>query len=422
MRHTHTRKLTVLVLSFSILLSFIAAPYANAQNPAVKKSPQKPLLPISKTAGSMPGQNSKEMILAKARAYLTQNNIKVVAVEATQQNVEQFRADLIAILNAQRGTLIGFNLPGVDSVDKAIAKAQSFTTEDLMKLNSVADLTDLKTLIVQQSQIIATGVELRKKEIAVRQQKLAAAKAAGLYPGAFPEPEYTLSICPANPQPAEALFAAGLIFIAAELVKNLAALACEQTILGFNGALVCLVTEAIFGAANFAFFYVEFCDEDTTGAGIKAGYERAEYIKDQLDFSIQNDNNNKAMLSTQLTNAENHIVTNDNNNKATLSNQAVNVQTLATRIAVELNLASDLTTGAAVGVYQLPASQGGYLEIARQILIDTYNAQLAAAGAGVVIYNPSAELSLGATYTAQGKYREAYYQYRKGYRSVVKYP
>ena len=85
-------------------------------------------------------------------------------------------------------------------------------------------------------------------------------------------------------------------------------------------------------------------------------------------------------------------------------------------------MASDLTTVTGVSLFQLPASRGGYLEVARQILIDTYNAHVAAAGAGVTVYNPSAELSLGATYTSQGKYREAYYQYRKGYRNVVKYP
>ncbi|HEX9004349.1 MAG TPA: hypothetical protein VGB07_30830 [Blastocatellia bacterium] len=418
MRHTATHKLTVFGLAFSMLISLMAAPRANAQDRAAKKTDQK----IFPAAGQMPGQTNKARILADAREYLVRNKIKAVRVEATQESVEQFRNDLIAILNAQRGTLIGYNLPGVGNVDTAIATAQGFTTEDLMKLKSVADLTDLKGLIVQQSQVIARSVELRRKEMAQRQQRLTAAKAAGTYPGPFPEPEYTTSICPANPQPAEALFAAGLIFLIADLVKSLAALACDQTILGFNGALVCLVTEAIFGAASFAFFYVEFCDEDTSGAGINVSYDRAEYIKDQLEFSIQNDNANKAMLSTQLTNAENHIVTNDNNNNAALSSQAASALTLTTRIAIELNLASNLTTDAAVALYQLPASRGGYLEIVRQTLIDTYNAQVAAAGAGVTVYNPSAELSLGATYTTQGRYREAYYQYRKGYRSVVKYP
>ena len=127
-------------------------------------------------------------------------------------------------------------------------------------------------------------------------------------------------------------------------------------------------------------------------------------------------------MSTQISNIENHIVSNGNNNKAALSTQTAAFQVLTIRNAIERNLAVDANTTAAVALFQLPASRGGYLEVARQILIDTYNAQVAAAGAGVTVYNPSSELSLGATFTSQGKYREAYYQYRKAFRSVVKYP
>ena len=165
------------------------------------------------------------------------------------------------------------------------------------------------------------------------------------------------------------------------------------------------------------------CQIDT-GAVAPTGaiFNRLEYIHNQLDYSIANDNANKAMLSTQLANAENHVVSNDNNNKAALSSQSGSFQTLATRMAIEANLAEDPTSFSGAGLFETPASQGGYLEVARQILIDSYNAHVAAAGAGVTVYNPSNELSLGATFTAQGKYREAYYYYRKGYRSVVKYP
>jgi hypothetical protein len=128
------------------------------------------------------------------------------------------------------------------------------------------------------------------------------------------------------------------------------------------------------------------------------------------------------MRTRQLTNAENHIFTNDNNNKAALSSQTSSFQTLTIRTAIERNLAADPATVAAVALFQLPASRGGYLETVRQTLIDTYNAQVAAAGPGVVIYNPANELSLGATFTTQGKYREAYYYYRRAFRSIVKYP
>lgn len=92
------------------------------------------------------------------------------------------------------------------------------------------------------------------------------------------------------------------------------------------------------------------------------------------------------------------------------------------RREVETNLAADPTTTAAIGLFQMPATQGGYLEIARKTLMDIYASQVAVAGPGVIVYNPVNELALGATLTAAGKFREAYYQYRRGYRLVVKYP
>ena len=404
-----------------VLLILLAVPQLLAQTRLSSDAPQNGKERLQTGNTNMPGRISQEKVLADARNFIARNNIKGTRVAATQQSVEQYRDDLVAILAAQRATLVGFNLPGTERIDAVSASLQAMTTEDLLKLKDVADLSALKTLIVQQSLVISRSVELHKRELIQRQQRLSAAKAAGLYPGSFPEAQYSV-LCPLNPQPNEALFAAGVIFVAAELVAALANVGCSQEVFGTNGKLVCIITEVIRSAAAFAHFYVEFCAENTDAGAIVGTYQRLEYIKDQLEFSIQNDNNNKAMLSTQLSNAENHIVTNDNNNLATLTGQAASALTLRVRQAVEANLASDLTTIAGVSLFQLPASRGGYLEVARQLLIDTYNAHVAAAGTGVVIYNPSGELSLGATYTTQGKYREAYYQYRRGYRSVVKFP
>ena len=94
----------------------------------------------------------------------------------------------------------------------------------------------------------------------------------------------------------------------------------------------------------------------------------------------------------------------------------------ALRREIESNLASDLTTTAAIGTFQMPNSQKGYLEEVRQILMDIYAEQVAAAAGAVVIYNPVNELALAQTLTNARKYKEAYYQYRMAYRLVVKYP
>ena len=92
------------------------------------------------------------------------------------------------------------------------------------------------------------------------------------------------------------------------------------------------------------------------------------------------------------------------------------------RREIESNLAADPTTTAAIGSFQMPDTQKGQLETVRQILMDIYAEQVAAAAGAVPVYNPAPELALGATLTAARKYREAYFQYRRAYRLIVKYP
>jgi hypothetical protein len=277
----------------------------------------------------------------------------------------------------------------------------------------LVDLTSLKEAVLQQKALITQSFASRT------------ARTAQFSPN-DPFPEVGMaSVCPL-PITTEAAFTSGLVLLAAGFAKALAADACNQIIAvlisGGNLALLCIITDVIYFAARIIDYPIQFCYNDGTSSQISAIFDRLEYIHNQLDFSIANDNTNKALLSTQLTNAESHIVTNDNNNKAALSSQIDSFKTLTVRASIERNMAADPANTAGVGLFQLPASKGGYLEVVRQTLIDTYNAQVAAAGPGVTIYNPATELSLGATLTSQGKYREAYYYYRKGFRSVVKYP
>ncbi|MEP7336331.1 MAG: hypothetical protein ABI977_01075 [Acidobacteriota bacterium] len=336
-------------------------------------------------------------------------------LEPTQANFDQFQSGLLAILNAQKETAQMMHLSPIDRLDSAIQQVAALKLSDIGKMQiQMIELSQLKDAVLQQKGLMAQMFANR------------ASRTAQFSPtDPFPEAGYSL-FCPLNPQPQEVAYAAGFVLLAAELVRDVALRGCElaQFILGVGGntRLLCIITDTVYFAAQLIYYPIKFCHDDTP-AGRVAGYiERAQYIHDQLTFSVENDNTNKALLSTQLTNAENHVVTNDNNNKAALSGQTASFQALTIRMEIEANLADDPAKITGNGLFQLPASQGGYLEVARQILIDVYNARVAAAGPGVVIYNPSSDLSLGATFTAQGKYSEAYYYYRKGYRSVVKYP
>jgi hypothetical protein len=337
----------------------------------------------------------------------------------TEDNFNKYKSDLLTILTAQRSTLVVMHLTDpelLSQVDASIQEVQALSFSELGEnYPGFPDLTQLKLVITNQqlqvAQAYARGGSVVKQ----------------FTPGdPFPETKYA-SYCPLSPQPPEVAFTSGLVKLVADQVYEISEDFCDQiqSILGVGGnfALACIVTKIIQKVATAIDYPIQQCHIDTGNvAQSSAIFSRLEYIHDQLDYSIANDNTNKALLSTQLTNAENHIVSNDNNNKTALSTQLNSFQALSTRMTIETNLAEDPAAYAATGLFETPASQGGYLELARQILIDTYNAHVAAAGAGVTIYNPATELSLGATYTAQGKYREAYYYYRRGYRNVVKYP
>jgi hypothetical protein len=336
-------------------------------------------------------------------------------VEPTQENFDRFRSDLLVILKAQKETATLMRIAPLGSLDSAIQQMEALKLNDVGKTQiQMIELSQLKDAVVQQKGLMARTFANRP------------AQAAQFSPtDPFPGASYSV-FCPLNPQPPEVAFAAGFVLLAAELVRDIALRVCEQTqlVLGIGGntRLLCIITDTVYFAAQLVYYPIKFCHDDTPAGQVAGSAARTQYIHDQLNFSIGNDNTNKALLSTQLTNAETHVVTNDNNNKAALSGQTAAFQTLAVRAEIEANLAEDPATLTATGLFETPASQGGYLEVARQILIDTYNAHVAAAGPGVTVYNPASELSLGASFTAQGKYREAYYYYRRGYRSVVKFP
>jgi hypothetical protein len=346
----------------------------------------------------------------------------------TEANFNKYKSDLLAIMTAQKATLVMMQVTTDDIVsqlDSSMQQLQALNFSDLGEnYPGFPDLTALKAGVLGQQQMMAQGFAKGGPKVAQFVQ--AADPCDPFTPDCpFPPIKYA-SFCPLNPQPPEVAYTSGLLLLTAKTVREIALDFCNQIteILGGGGnfRLACIATDIVYYAAKAIDYPIQACHGDTNLVATAIIFERLKYIHDQLDYSIANDNKNHALLTTQLTNAENHIVTNDNNNKASLSGQIGSFQTLSTRMAIEANLAEDPASFAGVGLFETPASQGGYLEVARQILIDTYNAHVAAAGPGVTVYNPSSELSLGATYTSQGKYREAYYYYRKGYRSVVKYP
>ncbi len=99
----------------------------------------------------------------------------------------------------------------------------------------------------------------------------------------------------------------------------------------------------------------------------------------------------------------------------TLLTNLANFQAQHLRLQIEENLAAG-TNDAAVGQFELPASKGGHLELARTITLETID-KLQAAGQN--IRNARALFAKGDQYRAAGKYKDAYDQYRQAYRAAT---
>lgn len=121
-----------------------------------------------------------------------------------------------------------------------------------------------------------------------------------------------------------------------------------------------------------------------------------------------------APSSTALTDANGLANTINAREDTTLANTAA-LQALDVRLQVERNLASP--PAAVIALFALPASQGGYLELARDIttqMIATMNGQ------GQPVYNASSQLASGNAAYASKQYEAAYTAYSQAYQSAVK--
>jgi hypothetical protein len=90
-------------------------------------------------------------------------------------------------------------------------------------------------------------------------------------------------------------------------------------------------------------------------------------------------------------------------------------QAQSLRLQIEGNMANG-TNDAAVGLFALPAAQGGFLELARSILVETIqNAQATGQGIG----NAQTFLNQGDQQRAAGRFKDAYDSYRQAYSTAT---
>ena len=219
----------------------------------------------------------------------------------------------------------------------------------------------------------------------------------------------------------------------ADTIRDFSQDACKEDILGENASLACIPLDALAVIADAIDEAIHFCDDDLTGSvidtsytGIADVYANLLTIGKSLDSHVTTANTD---VDTNITAANTDIDTNikaantDIDNKITTQVQAAVTSLQATQAAnqalnMQLAIESELLQAGSggLGSFELPAAYGGYLELTRQIVVNTIQKFQAA---GQSVGSAQTSLSLGDAALATNDYKSAFTYYKNAYRLAV---
>jgi hypothetical protein len=135
-------------------------------------------------------------------------------------------------------------------------------------------------------------------------------------------------------------------------------------------------------------------------------------------FTTLNTNvtNTKNEINTNVTNTKNELNSTINDNRTLIINNAntntAALSSLSLRLMIEADLASP-DNSTPLAIFETPAAKGGYIELARSIVLETIT-NLAGASAA----QAKSFLAQGDAYKAAGNFKAAYAYYRKAYKAA----
>jgi hypothetical protein len=210
-----------------------------------------------------------------------------------------------------------------------------------------------------------------------------------------------------------------------ELTNAIAKDICGQDLgaLGFSGNLsvVCILFDVAYMIPRFVYDNVTLCEGFTDGAEATASYARLGYLHEEMgevktgiaglgaEIASGFDTVN-GKLDTVIAKAD-LILSQLDAQRIFL----VGFRNLTVRMAIEENLTGN--GNAKVSLFQLPGVHGGYLEVVRQIVLETIQKTVAA---GQPVFNAQKEFDRANLAFQQGSYKTAFDQYRKAYTEAVK--
>jgi len=122
--------------------------------------------------------------------------------------------------------------------------------------------------------------------------------------------------------------------------------------------------------------------------------------------------NTTTAITADIVNHATQVNTDLLNRDTKIDGEIGTTQTLDVRLEIEHALSGSLS----VGIFELPSSQGGFLETLRAIVSDAISKLL---GAGQSVGGATKSLALGDTAYAAKQYKTAYYDYMTAYETAV---
>ena len=155
---------------------------------------------------------------------------------------------------------------------------------------------------------------------------------------------------------------------------------------GANTSVMDILPKELIGWASIFKDIILDISTDVSSAEVTGSYDRLEFIRDQIK-SIGGDVN---ILNDGLSDSRN-----------------ISIQT-----EIEENLAGNGGHPHPLAIFQLPEQYGGYLELAKNIVIETIGSKLAA---GQSVYDAQIYLDRANLEFTMGEYKKVYLNYCKAY-------
>jgi hypothetical protein len=312
------------------------------------------------------------------------------SIAVTPESVQQFRADLNAVLGASSAVFsaIKFNKP-LERVNAARAKLQNTTDQELewtFAKGGVPDLTEAKAQVQQwvtdMPGILARQAQRKAQPVSTTTTtsrggtiSLTIDASYGIAIEGLPDKEELYPPCENVVHSSDFTFAMLNVASALRIIGIVADRLCTFTVLGQNNSIACTITDLATEAAQFAFDLADFCGGEEDSRTIEGTFNRVGTVHDKLVAGFNN------------------------------------TQTMALRFTIEQSLASS----SPMAFLAIPNAYGGRLEEVRSIVVETMgNAQRA----GVSVGTAQMDLDFADKLKSAGDYRGAYKRYKMAYQQA----